>query len=61
MFYIYKHNKHSEYRLIVPKQAGLPTGLQEEWSVCEVTDLIKAEQQEEFERRGYCLFRSSPR
>ena len=28
MFYIYKHNQHPEYRLILPKQAKLPTELQ---------------------------------
>ena len=30
MFYIYKHNQHPEYRLIVPKQAELPTEIREE-------------------------------
>lgn len=58
MFRIYKHNQHPEYRLIVPRQAELPNALQEEWTVCEVTDRVAAEQQEEIERSGYCLFRS---
>ena len=58
MFRIYKHNKHPEYRLIVPRHAELPSELREEWTVCEVTDRVEAEQQEEIERSGYALFRS---
>jgi hypothetical protein len=58
MFRIYKHNKHPEYRLLVPRQAELPSELQEEWTLCDLTDRIEAEQQEEIERRGYFLFRS---
>jgi len=61
MFHIYKHNKHPKYRLIVPKQAELPTDMREESAVCDVTDRVEAEQQEEIERTGYCLFRSGSR
>ena len=50
MFRIYKHNKHPEYRLLVPREAELPSELQEEWTLCEVTDRIEAEQQEEIEK-----------
>jgi hypothetical protein len=45
MFYIYKHNQHPEYRLIVPKQAELPTEIREEWTLCDMTDRVEAEQQ----------------
>ena len=58
MFRIYKNNKHPEYRLIVPREAELPNALQEEWTVCEVTDRVEAEQRDEIERSGYSLFRS---
>ena len=61
MFYIYKHNRHPEYRLIVPQQAELPAELREEWNVCDATDHVEAKQQEEIERSGYCLFRCAPR
>ena len=61
MFYIYKHNQHPEYRLIVPKQAELPTEIRGEWTLCDMTDRVEAEQQAEIEISGYCLFRSEPR
>ena len=61
MFYIYKHNQHPEYRLIVPKQTELPTEIREEWTLCDMTDRVEAEQQAEIEISGYCLFRSGPR
>ena len=61
MFYIYKHIQHPEYRLILPKQAKLPTELQEEWTLCDLTDHVEAKQQAEIEISGYCLFRSGPR
>ena len=58
MFRIFKHNKHPEYRLIVPRHAELPSEMREEWTACDLTDRVEAEQQEEIERSGYCLFRS---
>jgi len=58
---IYKRNKHPEYRLILPKQAKLPTELQDEWTLCDATDHVEAEQQAEIEITGYCLCRSGPR
>ena len=58
MFYIYKHNQHPEHRLIVPKQAELPAEIREEWTLCDATDHVEAEQ---IEITGYSLFRSGPR
>lgn len=58
MFRIHKHNKHLEYRLIIPRQAELPSELCGEWTACELTDRIEAERREEIERIGYFLFRS---
>ena len=62
MFRVYKHLKHPEYRLIIPRHAELPNALREEWTACDLnlTDRVEAEQQEEIERSGYCLFRSEP-
>lgn len=61
MFRIYKHNKHPEYRLIIPRHAELPDGLREEWTACDITDRLQANQQEEIEKSGYCLLRSELR
>lgn len=58
MFRIHKHNKYLEYRLIIPRQAELPSDLQDDWTACELTDRIKIEQQEAIKRSGYFLFRS---
>ena len=58
MFRVFKHNKRPEYRLIIPREAELPDALQEEWTVCEVTDRVEAEQRDDIERSGYSLFRS---
>ena len=61
MFYIYKHNQNPEYRLIFPKRAELPAELRKEWTLCDATDHVEAEQQAEIEISGYYLFRSGPR
>jgi hypothetical protein len=61
LFRIYKHNKYPEYRLIVPRGAELPSELREEWTRCDLTDRVNAEQLEEIDRSGYCLFRSELR
>ena len=61
MFYIYKNNQHPEYRLIAPKRIELPAEIREEWTLCDATDHVEAEQQAEIEITGYCLFRSGPR
>ena len=57
MFRIHKHNKYPEYRLIIPRQAELPSELLEHWTACELTDRIEAQQREDIERSGYFLFR----
>lgn len=58
MFRIHRHNTHPEYRLIIPRQAELPSELKEYWTACELTDRIEIERREEIERIGYFLYRS---
>ena len=56
--YIYKHNKHPEYRLITPKNAELPVEIRDEWTLMEMTDCIETEKEEDIAKCGYHLYRS---
>ena len=58
MFDVYKHKKHPEYRLIVPKGAALPVEIREEWILLDIVDRIEAEKEEEIAKWGYHLQRS---
>ena len=57
MFYVFKHNKYPEYRLIVPKEADLPAEIRQEWTLFEINDRIEAEKEEDIAKSGYHLYR----
>jgi hypothetical protein len=59
MFCIYRHNEHPEYRLIAPKGVDLPPELRDEWTLCDMTDHVEAEQEEDITKSGYHLYRCS--
>jgi hypothetical protein len=59
MFKIYQHGKKSDYRLIIPEGASLPSeAKQENWKLTKTVEKVSLEAEKNIQNRGYHLYKS---
>lgn len=59
MFNIYQHGKKSDYRLIIPEGASLPSEAKKEnWKLAKTAEKVSLEAEKNIQNRGYHLYKS---
>ena len=59
MFKIYQHQKKSDYRLIIPEGANLPSEAKEEsWKLAKTVEKVSLEAEKNIQDHGYHLYKS---